>query len=184
MHRALTPTQLIITLATLTASLVVLTLVLGLGPVGAIGAGAIASLAIGLIVGQRSKLARSFEVSDGASAISIRRVLSQAWWAPLAALHGAMTIIFGVMVGLRTEGVPVTDALIGTAVTLAFGAAVIGGLVLRLSRPAVGSGLILLGTIWLAMGFWMVWPPLLAALIWVGVIASAISSSRRTAQPI
>lgn len=184
MRRALSPTQLVITLATLATSIVVLTVVLGLGPVGAVAAGILASLLIGLIVGQRSKLARSFEVSDDAPAVSARRVLSQTWWAPLAALHGTMTIVFGVMIGLRTEGTPVTDALIGTAVTLAFGAAVIGGLVLRLRRPAVGSGLILLGTIWLAMAFWMVWPPLLTALIWVGVIASAISSARRSPQAV
>lgn len=179
MRRPLNPTQLVITLATLTASVVVLTVALGLGPVGAVTAGVLAALAIGLAVGQRSQLARSLQPEHDTTPVSARQVLSQAWWAPLAALQGTLTLLFAVMTGLRTDG-SLAGALIGTAVSLAFGGAVLVGLVLRLRRPALGSGLILLGTVWFGLAFWMVWPPALTALVWVGVITSAVASGRRT----
>lgn len=180
MRRQPTPTQLVITLVTLATSVIVLTVVLGLGPVGAVAAGILTALAIALAIGQRSQLARSLDRTDPIRPTSVRAVVTQAWWAPIAAAHGVLTLVFAVLIGLRTDGPTLAGALVGTAVTLAFGAAVLGGLVLRLSRPVVGSGLILLGTVWWGMAFWMVWPPLITAVIWIGVIASTVSSQRRT----
>lgn len=179
MRRQPTPPQLVITLVALATSVIVLTVVLGLGPVGAVTAGILTALTIALAIGQRSQLARSLDPTEPTRPTSVRGVVTQAWWAPIAAAHGVLTLVFAVLVGLRTDNATLAGALVGTAVTLAFGAAVLGGLVLRLSRPVAGSGLILLGTVWWGMAFWMVWPPLITAVIWIGVIASAISSQRQ-----
>ncbi len=109
-----------------------------------------------------------------------RRLLGQAWWAPLAT---AMALV---EIGLAPYYAVVGDqdlagVLIGGAFSTGLGVLTLVGLLRRPGNRPLGNTLVLLGT---AGGFtapWMVWPPILAGLIWVGVLTSGLTQRRRPA---
>ncbi len=183
MHRSPSPTALILTMAALVVGVLLATLTLGLGAMGAaVGAALILTLLV-LAVTQRSALGRAFEAPVDPSPQSLRAVLTQAWWAPIAAFQGMVTLTFAVMIGARSTGDDVVGQLVGVAVALAFGTASLAGLVVRLRRPAIGAALIMVGVSLIGMAYWMVWPPILVVVLWVGVVTSTVLDARRRPGP-
>ena len=174
------PARLIVALTVLALTGLFVTLGLDLGVAGLTIGGVVAVAFLAIAIAQRSALGRAFRrpASDGGRS-GIVAAVTQAWWAPLAAVHGVVTLGFGVMTGLRGDG-GLPGSLVGAAITLAFGIAVLWGLVLRVKRVAVGTGMVLIGSVWFGAAFWLVWPVVVLALIWVGVITSTLRAPRAT----
>lgn len=175
MRFAPTPTQLTVILTTMSLASFLLVINAEIGAVGDALAIVIGVLAIGLALMQRSTLARVLDRPDVGAATTLSSVLRQAWWAPLAAFHGLATLWLATQITTDSTG----DTLLGIAVTVAFALSLLGGLGLRLTRPAIGSSMIMIGALWLGGAVYMLWPPLLAVVIWVGVISSTINERRR-----
>lgn len=109
-----------------------------------------------------------------------RRLLGQTWWAPFAT---AMALV---EIGLAPYYAVVGDqdlagVLIGGAFSTGLGVLTLVGLLRRPGNRPLGNALVLLGT---AGGFtapWMVWPPILSGIIWVGVLTSGLTERPRPA---
>lgn len=169
------PTQLTVALAALSMAAFTLAIVAELGRIGDALAIMVGATALLLAAAQRSTLSRILDRPEGAPALTLRTVLGQAWWAPPAALHGVGTL----WLAANVDGTTSASLWLGVTVSTAFALTLLGGLVVRPARPAIGSAMILFGSVWLGGAFWMVWPPLLAVTIWIGVIASATADHRR-----
>jgi hypothetical protein len=84
------------------------------------------------------------EVARGMTSIGVRRVLTQAWWAPVAALVALFDVLFGLAV-LADEGSSMPGRVVGPVLCMAAAVAVLVGLRLRGNAPApaaaaAGSG--------------------------------------------
>lgn len=99
--------------------------------------------------------------------------VTQAWWAPLAALLGVAMLVFAV--GTVFEAHNWGGRIFGSSVMAAFGASMLLGLMRRPFDRAAGNTMILLGTIPAFPFFWIVVPTVVALLIWIGVLASGFS---------
>ena len=132
------------------------------------GAGAapiIALAVVAVLVSQRRLFA-----SLGGERAPLRHALTQAWWAPVAGLLGLFMILAGV--GTIFEAHNLGGRIVGSSLLLAFGGAMLLGLMRRPFARAAGNALILLATVPALAFFWTVVPPLAAVAVWVGVLAS------------
>lgn len=116
-----------------------------------------------------------------ASGLSVpRRLLGQAWWAPFATAMALIEIGLEPYYALFGDQ-DLAGVLIGGAVFTLLGALTLVGLLRRPGNRPLGSTLVLVGT---AAGFtapWMVWPPILAGVVWLGVLTSGLTDRRRPA---
>lgn len=92
----------------------------------------------------------------------------QAWWAPLAGLLGFAMVLAGV--GTVFEAHNLGGRIFGSALLMAFGGAMLLGLMRRPFDRVAGNTLVLLATVPPLLFFWMVVPPVMAVLVWVGVL--------------
>ena len=133
-----------------------------------IGAGAvpiIAAAVVAVLVSQR----RLFAALGGERA-PLRHAVVQAWWAPVAGLLGLAMILAGI--GTIFEAHNLGGRIVGSSLLMAFGAAMLFGLMRRPFARTPGNAAILLATVPAMAMFWMIVPPLAAIAIWVGVLAS------------
>ena len=65
--------------------------------------------------------------------------------------------------------------IVGTTLLLAFGVAMLFGLMRRPFDRVAGNSLILLATIPPLLFFWVILPPLAAIVVWVGVLTSGFT---------
>lgn len=105
------------------------------------------------------------------------RALVQTWWAPLAALLGVVEIVMGVAIFFQGENWP--GRIIGGLLLLpGSGGLTLLGLRTRPRARALGNALVLVGTLpWFGL-FWMIVPPLVGLLVWVGVFTSGFGERR------
>lgn len=132
-----------------------------------VGGGLVPILAVAVVavlVSQRQMFA-----SLGGERVPLRHALVQAWWAPVAGLLGGAMALAGV--GTIFEAHNLGGRIIGSSLLLAFGGAMLFGLMRRPFARTSGNALILLATVPAMAFFWMVIPPLAAIAIWVGVLA-------------
>jgi hypothetical protein len=109
--------------------------------------------------------------------LSLRNRLVQAWWAPVAATLAVAEVAAGI--GVFMNGDNWSGRIIGGLVVLVgFGLLALYGLWIRpIARP-LGNTLVLVGTIpWFGL-FWMVVPPLVGLVVWIGVFTSGFSAPR------
>lgn len=156
------------------ASLAVLVLAAVVVSVG-VGAGAapllfiVALVAAAVAVVRQSRLV----VPLGARA-PLWPAVTQAWWAPLAALLGAAMLLFAV--GTVFEAHNWGGRIFGSAVMFALGGCMVLGLMRRPFDRVSGNSMILLATIPAFALFWIIVPAVVALVIWVGVLASGFSN--------
>jgi hypothetical protein len=103
----------------------------------------------------------------------LRHALVQAWWAPVAGLLGVAMVLFGI--GTIFEAHNWGGRIVGSALLMAFGLAMLFGLVRRPFSRQAGNALILLATIPPLLFFWVIVPPVAAIVVWVGVISGGFS---------
>jgi hypothetical protein len=109
------------------------------------------------------------------------RSVTQAWWAPLAAVLGVAMLVFGV--GTVFEAHNWGGRVFGSAVMLAFAATMLLGLMRRPFDRVAGNSMILLATVPAFPLFWLVVPAAVALVIWIGVLASGFGDDLR-AEPL
>jgi hypothetical protein len=137
------------------------------------GGGAVPVVAlavIALLVSQRRLVAA---VPSRGERAPLRHAVVQTWWAPVAALLGAMELFFGF--GTIFEAHNLGGRIIGSSLLMAIGVVMIYGLVRRPFSRQAGNMLILLATIPPLLLFWVIVPPIMAIVVWVGVISSGFS---------
>jgi len=103
----------------------------------------------------------------------LRHAVVQTWWAPVAALLGLAMLVAGV--GTIFEAHNLGGRIVGSALLLAFGGAMLFGLMRRPLDRMAGNSMILLATIPALLFFWVIVPPLAAIVIWIGVLSSGFS---------
>lgn len=133
-----------------------------------IGAGAVPIVAVAVVAVLVSQ--RRLFASLGGERAPLRHALVQAWWAPVAGLLGAAMILAGV--GTVFDAHNLGGRIVGSSLLLAFGGAMLFGLMRRPFARTPANALILLATVPAIAMFWMIVPPLAAIVIWVGVLAS------------
>jgi len=124
---------------------------------------------VAILVGQRHLIA---SVPRGERA-PLRRAVVQAWWAPVATLLGLAMLFFGV--GTIFEAHNWGGRIVGSTALMAFGGAMLFGLVRRPFARQAGNMLILIATIPPLLFFWVIVPPVMAIIVWVGVLSSGFS---------
>jgi hypothetical protein len=133
-----------------------------------LGAGAapvVAVAVVALLVSQRRLFA-----SVGGERAPLRHALAQAWWAPVAGLLGLATLLAGV--GTVLEASNLGGRVVGSTLLLAFGAAMLVGLMRRPFHRTAGNAMILIATIPAMALWWVIVPAVAAIAVWVGVLAS------------
>jgi hypothetical protein len=111
-----------------------------------------------------------FRSSDRWQRAPLRQAVTQAWWAPVAAVLGAVTVAAGI--GTVFDAHNLGGRVVGSSLLLAFGAALLLGLVRRPYSREAGNALILVGTIPAFPFFWLIVPTVAAIVVWVGVFTS------------
>jgi hypothetical protein len=157
----------VVALALAVLAAVVVSLGLG-GPVVAIVAVAVVG-----VLASRRRLVTSAPFGERAP---LWPALTQAWWAPVAGVLGVVMVLAGV--GTVFEADNLGGRVFGSAFLLAFGGAMLLGLMRRPFDRLSGNSMILLATIPALLFFWMVVPPLAAILVWVGVLSSGFEAPR------
>lgn len=147
--------------------------VLGAAVVGVgLGVGAVpvvAVLVVALVLSQR----RLFAAMPRGERAPLRHALVQTWWAPLAGLLGVALVVMGI--GTVFEAHNWGGRIVGSAALLAFGGAMLLGLMRRPFGRETGNAMILIATIPAFLFFWVIVPTLVAIVIWVGVLTSGFS---------
>lgn len=147
-----------------------------------IGIGRLPLLAIiaaaGLVALVRNR--RSLGAIGGATA-PIGQALTQAWWAPVAALLGALTVAAGI--GTVFEAHNLGGRIVGSSLLLLFGACTLWGLLRRPRHRQAGDALVLVGTAPAFPFFWLVVPTVAALAVWVGVLTARPAAALR-ADPV
>ena len=141
--------------------------VVGLGTGGGVLAGAVPLLAIAVVAVLVRE--RRLIVSLRGERAPLRHAVTQGWWAPLAALLGVAMLVFGV--GTAFEAHNLGGRIVGSSLLLAFGGAMFLGLARRPFNRTAGNTLILLATIPSLALFWTIVPLVIAAAVWIGVLA-------------
>lgn len=137
--------------------------VIGIGGGGVVVV--IAVFVVALLFTQRRSLA-----ALAGERVSLRAALTQAWWAPVAALLGAAMLAAGV--GTIFEAHNLGGRIVGSSLLLAFGAAMLLGLLRRPHAREAGNTLVLIATVPAFPFFWLVVPTVAALVVWVGVLTS------------
>ena len=132
-----------------------------------IGAGAVPIIAVAVVAVLVSQ--RQLFASLGGERAPLRPALVQAWWAPIAGLLGLAMVLAGI--GTIFEAHNLGGRIVGSSLLMAFGGAMLYGLVRRPFARTPSNALILLATVPALAMFWMIIPPLAAIAIWVGVLA-------------
>jgi hypothetical protein len=114
-----------------------------------------------------------FAALPGGERAPLRHAVVQAWWAPVAALIGVVMLLAGV--GTFFEAHNLGGRIFGTSLLLAFGAAMLFGLVRRPFARQSGNTIILLATVPLFPFFWLVVPPVMGIVVWAGVLTSGFA---------
>jgi hypothetical protein len=133
-----------------------------------LGAGAapiVAVAVVGVLVSQRQLLA-----SRAGERAPLRHAVVQAWWAPVAGLLGLAMIVAGIVTVFEASNLG--GRIVGSSLLVAFGGAMLLGLMRRPFARTPGNALILLATVPALVMFWMIVPPLAAIAIWAGVLSS------------
>jgi hypothetical protein len=99
--------------------------------------------------------------------------VTQAWWAPLAALLGTATFMLGL--GTIFEAHNLGGRIIGSGVLLLLGSTMLVGLMRRPFDRMAGNSMILIATVPALAFFWIVVPAVIALLVWVGVFSGGFS---------
>lgn len=99
--------------------------------------------------------------------------VTQAWWAPVAALAGLAMLVFGVgtIFGASNLG----GRIFGSGLMLLLGSTMILGLMRRPFDRVAGNSMILVATVPGFPFFWLVVPTVVALVIWIGVLSSGFS---------
>ncbi len=111
----------------------------------------------------------------------LRPAVTQAWWAPLAALLGVVMLVFAV--GTVFEAHNLGGRIIGSTVMFAFGACMLLGLMRRPFDRAAGNSMVLLATVPAFTLFWVIVPAVVALVIWVGVLTSGFEAGPGSLSP-
>jgi hypothetical protein len=133
-----------------------------------IGGGAVIPIAVAVVAVLVSQ--RRLFASLGGERAPLRHALVQAWWAPVAGLLGGAMILFGI--GTIFEAHNLGGRIVGSSLLMAFGGAMLYGLMRRPFARMPGNALILLATVPALPFFWLVVPTLAAIVIWAGVLSS------------
>lgn len=141
----------------------------------ALGLGGVASfpllvIAVAVVVANQRRVFTSLPRGERAP---LRRAVVQAWWAPVAGLLGLAMIVFGIATIFEANNWG--GRIFGSSLLMAFGLAMFLGLMRRPFNREAGNTLILLATVPGLLFFWVIVPPLLAILVWVGVLSSGFS---------
>lgn len=131
----------------------------------------VVALAVVLVLVTQRRLFASIPLGDRAP---LRHAVVQTWWAPVAGLLGLLMVLAGV--GTIFEAHNWGGRIVGSALLLAFGVAMLFGLMRRPFDRQAGNSLILLATVPPLLFFWMVVPPLAAILVWIGVLSSGFGN--------
>lgn len=99
--------------------------------------------------------------------------ITQAWWAPLAALLGVAMLVFAV--GTVFEAHNWGGRIFGASFMFALGSCMLVGLMRRPFDRVTGNSMILVATIPAFAFFWIIVPTVVALLIWIGVLSSGFS---------
>jgi hypothetical protein len=136
--------------------------ILGTGGPGIIFVAAIASTV--LVFTQRELLASMF----GSDRIPLRGAVTQTWWAPLAALMAVTEIAFGTVNAFSASNWG--GRVFGSTILWAMGAAMLYGLTRRPFARAAGNSMILITSLPYFAMFWMIVPPLMGVVVWIGLL--------------
>jgi hypothetical protein len=129
------------------------------------GATLVVALAVVLVLVSQRHLFASLPHGERAP---LRHAAVQSWWAPVAALLGVAMIFGGVATIFEAHNL--SGRIAGSGLLMAFGGAMLIGLMQRPFDRQGGNTLVLLGTIPPLLFFWAILPPLAAILVWVGVL--------------
>lgn len=108
--------------------------------------------------------------------VSLRRAVMQQWWAPIAAVVGVVEIIAGIGNALYASNWG--GRVFGSTVLIAMGLGMLYALARRPFARAGANGMILVMTLPFFVMFWMVLPPLVGIVVWVGVIRDGFDHER------
>ena len=161
----------VVALATFVLCGVVVVLGVGAGT-GAVGV-AVFALAVLSLVFLGARQVRVLASLPAGSRAPLRHAVTQAWWAPVAGLLGAATFLFGVATVFEAENLG--GRIVGSSALMAFGVMTLFGLRRRPFSRQAGNAAILLGTLPALAMFWMIVPPALALIVWVGVVSSGFA---------
>ena len=99
--------------------------------------------------------------------------VTQAWWAPLAALLGVAMLVFGV--GTIFEASNLGGRIFGSGLLLLLGSTMLVGLMRRPFDRVAGNSMVLVATVPAFACFWVIVPAVVALLVWIGVLSSGFS---------
>lgn len=133
-----------------------------------IGGGGVLIIAVAVVAVLVSQ--RHLFGSLGGERAPLRHAVVQAWWAPVAALLGLAMLVAGV--GTIFEAHNLSGRIVGSSLLMAFGGAMLFGLMRRPFARTQGNAFVLLATVPAFPMFWLVVPLLAAIAIWVGVLSS------------
>lgn len=134
------------------------------------GTAAIVAIAVIAVLVTQRRLFGSIPRGERAP---LRHAVVQAWWAPVAGLLGLAMVLAGI--GTIFEAHNLGGRIAGSALFLAFGGAMLFGLMRRPFDRLAGNATILLATIPALLFFWAIVPPLAAIVVWIGVLSSGFS---------
>jgi uncharacterized membrane protein YphA (DoxX/SURF4 family) len=106
------------------------------------------------------------------------QTLRQAWWGPLVGLLVVGQLVIAAMFVFGDESVEA--AIVGTSIALGGALLLVVGLWQRPRAYVLGSTLLVLGCVASAFWFWSLVMPIVAVVVAVGVVISAVRSPRRT----
>jgi hypothetical protein len=105
----------------------------------------------------------------------LRHAVVQAWWAPIAGLLGLAMVVAGI--GTAFEAHTLGGRIVGSSLLVAFGLAMLFGLVRRPFARQAGNSLILVATVPAILFFWVIVPPIAAIIVWIGVLKDGFSEA-------
>ncbi len=162
----LSPGARVASLAVIVVAAVIVTVGLGGGPSPLL-------LAIALVGGIVAIVKQRRLVLPFGERAPLWPAVTQAWWAPLAALLGVAMLVFAV--GTVFEAHNWGGRIFGSAFMLALGSCMLLGLMRRPFDRVTGNSMILVATIPAFAFFWVIVPAVVALIIWVGVLSSGFS---------
>ena len=121
---------------------------------------------------------RFFLAMFGNDRIPLRRAVTQAWWAPLAALMATVEIFFGTVNAFSASNLG--GRVFGSTILWAAGAAMLYGLTRRPFARTEGNAMILITSLPYFALFWAIVPPLMGVVLWIGILSSGLDAERRT----